>query len=298
MKKLLLLLIIPFLSFGQGWIQTYEEVAPFFSVQMHSNNLIQQHSDGGYILTTSNGLMKIDENGNMQWVELDFIPRSVRTTNDGGYILVGENGLYKMDESLSIQWINDEISGKEVAQGSDNGYLIISITENAWLNKIIKTNSIGLIEWENTFQSTLEENIDVDWWTGAQLDWESVDQTINGDFIISGIDKNNGWGGVCPVMTINNAGEVLWYQSVLYEGCYAGFSTIQQVSDGGYILMGVTPCMGDASRLLISKLYFRSAFAESLVYRCIQGKYKIVKKNDVAGYQQQMATEYILRTCS
>ena len=42
MKKYILLLIVPFLSFGQGWVQTYD---------YQTISSVLQISDGGFIIT-------------------------------------------------------------------------------------------------------------------------------------------------------------------------------------------------------------------------------------------------------
>ena len=66
MKKLLLLLIIPFLSFGQGWERTFGGEGNDFGRD------VCQTDDGGYIITgnlSEDGacLIKTDENGEEEW---------------------------------------------------------------------------------------------------------------------------------------------------------------------------------------------------------------------------------------
>ena len=103
MKKLLLLLIIPFLSFGQGWEQTFGG-----ETEGDAGLSVQQTSDGGYIITGHSfpnfvspfmdediHLIKTDENGNEEWSKIfggEGIEsgNSVQQTSDGGYIIVGK----------------------------------------------------------------------------------------------------------------------------------------------------------------------------------------------------------------
>ena len=75
MKKLLLLLIIPFLSFGQGWIQIFGEEYSY-----ESGVFVEQSSDGGYIIvgnsfggTTYNPniyLIKTNSEGVAEWSQI------------------------------------------------------------------------------------------------------------------------------------------------------------------------------------------------------------------------------------
>ena len=74
MKKLLLLLIVPFLSFGQGWEQIYNDS------YVNTPGKLLQANDGGYIFTgtivdcSQMGeyqlyLFKTDENGQEEWMQ-------------------------------------------------------------------------------------------------------------------------------------------------------------------------------------------------------------------------------------
>ena len=133
MKKLLLLLIIPFLSFGQSWEQTFgngEDDIKAYSVQ--------QTSDGGYIITGGGGpylyLLKIDLNGQEEWSQLldGWYGRDIDQTSDGGYILVDlEARLIKTDEFGQEQWRQDtNLDGAgdnelfSVNQTNDGGYIL------------------------------------------------------------------------------------------------------------------------------------------------------------------------------
>ena len=101
MKKLLLLLIIPFLSFGQGWEQTFGDLGE------DQGRSVQQTNDGGYVIcggTNSFGngnidvyLIKTDEIG---WALVE-IGAGRKKEND------------KLDYLAGIEFINkvgDEIN--------------------------------------------------------------------------------------------------------------------------------------------------------------------------------------------
>ena len=108
MKKLLLLLIIPFLSFGQGWEQT------FGGANDEVGWDVQNTDDGGYIVVGSIGsisnyendiyLIKTDQNGQELWSQTfggagDEVGRSIQKTDDGGYIIVGSSSSYGNGEN-------------------------------------------------------------------------------------------------------------------------------------------------------------------------------------------------------
>ncbi len=75
MKKLLLILLcLPMIGFGQGWIQTYGTAAMGISVQ--------QTNDGGYIIagvrqndSTDVYLIKTDIIGNLQHIWANYMSK-------------------------------------------------------------------------------------------------------------------------------------------------------------------------------------------------------------------------------
>jgi hypothetical protein len=195
-------------------------------------------------------------------------PRSIRQTTDGGYIIAGEtrsldgdvSGLHgtggspdmwvvKLNSSGNIAW-QKCLGGHEtdraysVQQTSDGGYIVVGETwsndgdvsgldgaESAW---IVKLNSTGDISWQRCLGgSGLEE---------ARF----IKQTSDGGYIIAGnATSNNGdvsgnhgsndfW-----VVRLNSSGEISW------QNCLGGSDndlaySIEQTSDGGYIVAGET----------------------------------------------------------
>jgi hypothetical protein len=178
---------------------------------------VAQLTDGGYIVTgytESLGsdakdawLYKTDMQGNALVIELfggsgEDIGKSVRQTNDGGYIIAGftesfGNGandvwLIKTDSDCNQEWSrtfggSNNDYGESVRQTNDGGYIVTGWTNSSgsgsydsWL---IKTNSNGNEEWNQTFGGT---DIDVG---------ESVRQTNDGGYIVAGWTNSSGSGG-------------------------------------------------------------------------------------------------------
>ncbi|KAF5414572.1 MAG: hypothetical protein C5S48_08330 [Candidatus Methanogaster sp.] len=228
---------------------------------------VQQTSDGGFILagyTNSYGagssdfwLVKTDSSGNEQW-NMTFgaadsdIARSVQQTSDGGYIIAGctdysAAGMYdarlvRMNSNRDLLW--DMTLGEtgwdtaeSVQETSDGGVIFAGYTSSygagyydAWL---VKIDSNGNKQWDQTFGGT-------DWDTA-----ESVHETSDGGFVLAGYTKSYGAGDLdfWLIKTYSN-GSKQWDKTFgETDDDYA--HSVQQTSDGGYILAGVTEPRSD-----------------------------------------------------
>ena len=232
-------------TFGQGqWISWFSS--------------IQQTTDGGYIsagmLNKDFWLVKIDENGNMQWQKTyggndKDLAYHVQQTSDSGYILIGVatevdlhhpyvDGkilLIKTDAAGNKEWEKTfekgyETFSRSVQQTSDGGYIIAGSIDiydspnerDAWL---IKTDSNGNIEWEKIFDKSDYDSA------------EFVQQTSDGGYIFTGTlghwPDETAW--LCKT---DAAGNEIWNKTYEDPG---GISTngiyVQQTTGGGYIVL-------------------------------------------------------------
>jgi hypothetical protein len=136
--------------------------------------------------------------------------------------------------SLHAQWAktygragNDE--AYTIQQTSDGGYIVAGTTESfehesgdVW---IIKLDSAGDIEWQKNYGRTYSELA------------YSIQQTNDGGYVVAGAFPTFGWG--IWVLKIDPEGEVEWQEYFKGEQYDYGVAySIQQTSDGGYIVAG------------------------------------------------------------
>ena len=135
----------------------------------------------------------------------------------------------------------DYDEGASVQQTADGGYIVAGETFSyaalgcdVWL---VKTDAHGNKVWANSFD---RDTID-----GAY----SVQQTSEGGYIVAGWtgDSYGGGGGDIWLIKTDAYGEMVWDRTFGTEnGLEYGYS-VQQTSDGGYILTGETNSYGAGS---------------------------------------------------
>ena len=229
---------------------------------------VQQTADGGYIIageTRSFGaggldvyLIKTDPNGNSQWQKTfgganTDVGLSVQQTSDGGYIIAGTTSsfgaglfffdvyLIKTDQNGNLQWEktfggSDWEEGYSVQQTADGGYIIAGGTESFGEPVgdvyLVKTDPNGNMQWQKTLG-------------GSSFDRSrSVQQAADGGYIIAGVTESFGAGrrDVYLIKTDPN-GNSQWEKTFGGNDWDWG-NSVQQTSDGGYIITGETYSFG------------------------------------------------------
>jgi len=216
-------------------------------------------------------VIKLNALGSIQWQKSfggtnDDIASSIQQTTDGGYIVAGKSssndgdvtghhgnlGTYdcwivKLDVSGTIQW-QKSLGGTDgdwansIQQTTDGGYIVAGhsgsyngdVTGHHGNNDcwIVKLNTIGTIQWQKSLG-------------GTQADYaNSIEQTTDGGYIVAGrsssndgdVSGNHGYGDYW-VVKLNATGTIQWQKS-LGGTQYDVASSIQQTTDGGYIIAG------------------------------------------------------------
>ena len=230
---------------------------------------VQQTTDGGYIVAGYTGsygaggsdfwLVKADENGNEEWNQTygssdDDYAHSVQQTTDGGYIIAGRTQSYgsggrnfwlvKTDPNGNEMW-NQVYGGLfgdaaySVQQTSDGGYIVAGYTESYGAGEydfwLVKTDANGNEMWNQVYG-------------GWNIEWAySVQQTTDGGYIIAGRTQSYGSGEYDVWMVKTDAlGNEEWNRTFGGSDWDEAYS-VQQTSDGGYIVAGYTGSYGAGS---------------------------------------------------
>jgi uncharacterized repeat protein (TIGR01451 family) len=225
-----------------------------------------QSSDAGTLMgVTANGafdywVVKMDRDGNTQWQGLygstaNDRGNEIKQTQDGGYIVIGysegsnsgtmtgeisggvgytDAWVLKLDGNGNVQW--QKLLGGSlgeytyaIEQATDGGYVFAGYsqlpngTQSGWL---VKLDATGIVLWQQF----------VSYGNSNQL--SGLCKTTDGGFVAVGqtfpINNGVGYGWI---VKINGDGTTAWQKMVGESGAdYLG--SVQQTSDGGYIIGG------------------------------------------------------------
>jgi hypothetical protein len=248
------------------WSRTYGGISQDVGIS------VQQTMDGGYMVAgyTTLGvglsdvyLIKTDSLGDPLWsrtyggsnYEYCY---SIQQTTDGGYIVAGHTEsfdfgyehvyLIKTDSLGDTLWSRTYGGGNweqgfSVQQTTDGGYIMVGHTFSFGVGfydvYLIKTDSLGEPLWSRTYG-------------GSDSDYgRSVQQTTDGGYIVTGYTESFGAGlEDLYLIKTDSLGDTLWSRTYGGSDSDLGFS-VQQTTDGGYVVAGVTYSFGNGEIYLI-----------------------------------------------
>ncbi len=187
---------------------------------------VRQTADGGYIVaggtSSTNGdvtgahgggdcwIVKLDTAGNLVWQKAlggtaSDEAYSVKSTPDGGYIVTGY-----------INSTNGDVTGNH--GGTD-----------AW---VVKLDATGNITWQKALGGTANDiGFNVNLTTDGNYIITGYAASTNGD-VTGNLGSNDAW-----VMKVSAYGDLIWEKTLGGTGDDQG-QGIQEVADGGYIVLG------------------------------------------------------------
>jgi len=227
---------------------------------------VQETQDEGFILTgytysfgaglSDLWLIKTDTDGTEEWNttfggSINDRGEDVWETINGDFICTGYTGSYGHGGSdLWLICTNDEgvelwnqtyggslaEAGCQVKQTSDNGFIAVGYTQSfsvGWVDVyVVKTDSIGTLEWEQTYGGISEDR------------GFSIEQTYDAGYILTGRTDSFGIGNLDAwVIKINDLGDEMWNVTVGGINFDSAYS-VHQTYDGGYIAAGTTGSYG------------------------------------------------------
>ena len=201
-------------------------------------------------------LLKFDGDGNLLWNKAYGGPEndlgySVIPTLDSGFLMLGTSQsfgagsadvlLIKVDNAGEIEWSKtfggfawDD--GFEMDQTDDGGYIIAGRTTSYGAGSgdvyLIRLDANGEYIWNKTFGGFNNE------------DAQQVIQTTEGEFVIVGHTTSYGAGNAdVYLIKTDGTGDLIWAKT--YGGANFDYgNSIEQTSDGGFILTGNTNSFG------------------------------------------------------
>ena len=261
------------------WQKTYGGVGP------DGASSVDQTTDGGYIVAgsfmnstagqPSPWVFKLDPTGNIVWQKTfgagNDAFRYVTHTSDGGSAVAGwgiffflscgcqNEGAWvvRLDAAGNVIWQQLYATqwnyAYSIAQTSDGGFVVAGRahhvppeTVSSWDPLIFKIDSLGNLVWQKIFSVYFDGEV------------YSAQQTLDGGFIVAG--GSNTWGNQpstciptlidCKfhdwVFKLNSTGGMVWQKTYGGTGTSEYANSVDQTSDGGFVIVGPTSSPGGA----------------------------------------------------
>jgi hypothetical protein len=196
--------------------------------------------DGGYILCGSlsgpdGTIWRTDASGNTLWVKTwpEIYFRDVLVLEDGRILISGTTSthiamLMETDPEGGDLWLRTYYGcslASSLVQTDDGGFAFSGESDKFLM---VKTDDQGQEQWRASFDMP-----------GGHAS-HSVEQTMDGGYVISGL-VHNGIVGHCPaIVRTDSSGDLLWEESLVFPAADSGYPThAVETQDGGYYVAGM-----------------------------------------------------------
>ena len=220
---------------------------------------VRNSPDGGFVIASSTmasshvaaWIFKVDASGSLVWQEVftgdgAASARSIDVASNGGYVAVAatistnvtfpetRTLVTRFDENGSLLWqfVYDgsgvTAAPDSIAHADDGGFVVVGQTFPAdpWM---LRLDSAGGVVWERL------------WEAGVGSELTSVQQTSDMGFVAVGALWSYGPSSASKnvlVVKLDSEGSVTWMKSYGLGGLWASASSIQQTSNGNFIVVG------------------------------------------------------------
>jgi hypothetical protein len=234
------------------WSRIYEGTIVSFAYS------IRQTTDSGYIIAGfgKENIIKLDKNGNKEWgKQFSRVFYSVEQTTDGGYIAAGDSIFKPLEWNYipSVYVIKLDREGNKVwSNPLGNNFLgsAYSIQQTTDGGYVFSGDSIAVKSEFNHSHYSLAAKLDKD----GKIKWkyygseyssaQNIRQTAAGGYIAAGntLDDDNGMNFL--IILLDQNGKEKWIKSYGNITLWEYASSIQQTSEGGYVVAGQTESSG------------------------------------------------------
>lgn len=255
MKKFLLLLLVCSTSILSAQvIPTF--VKHYLVIGNEFGYTVAQTAEDGYMIAGTIDrndydilVIKTNELGDTLWSKIyeeagEEVAQEILKTSDGGFVIVGrkdlgsdgKNDVYllKINSSGTKEWSKtyggtDDDWARSIAETSDGGFILAGATRSSGNGDydvyLLKVSGSGTEQWSKTFGA---EKVDFA---------NSVLQTSDGGFILTGVKGINVTYRDMYIIRTNSTGDSLWTRTFGGEFDDGGTS-IKQATDGGFVSSG------------------------------------------------------------
>lgn len=205
---------------------------------------VVQTTAGPFVIAGDSGgdfdVLKLGRNGGVKkWRRVyclhqnDNAAYSIQETTDGGYIVAGDACVLKIDDSGIVIWqktYGEMSEARSIQQTADGGYVVAGV--HAGHACVLKLDGSGNVIWLKAY--------DVNGYSSSA---RSLQLTTDGGYVVAGTARSFDLPYDYLILKLDDSGNIIWQKT--YGGRREDVAySIQQTTDGGYVVAGYTDSFG------------------------------------------------------